>query len=82
MPSLFLKVLEKPVITMGIGTGIFFRNGWLKKSRTNIPNKSIIIMDNATYHNVLAEDSVPTPCQRKKLGRSLKPIKYRARMIV
>jgi transposase len=34
----------------------------------NIPENSIIVMDNASYHNVLAEDSAPTPtCSKKKI---------------
>jgi len=32
----------------------------------NIPDKSIIIMDNAKYHNILADDTFPTPRSRKE----------------
>lgn len=32
----------------------------------NIPENSLIIMDNAGYHNVLADDSFPTPKTRKE----------------
>jgi transposase len=32
----------------------------------NIPENSIIIMDNAKYHNVLAEDIFPTPRSKKE----------------
>ena len=32
----------------------------------NIPENSLIIMDNAPYHNVFAEDSFPTPRTRKE----------------
>lgn len=32
----------------------------------NIPANSLIIMDNAGYHNVLADDSFPTPKTRKE----------------
>lgn len=31
----------------------------------NIPRRAIIIMDNAKYHNVLADDTFPTPRSRK-----------------
>jgi transposase len=31
----------------------------------NIPSQSLIILDNARYHNVLLEDSSPTPQRRK-----------------
>ena len=36
----------------------------------NIEPGSIIILDNAKYHNVLAEDSFPTSCNRKEELRS------------
>ena len=32
----------------------------------NIPNDSIIIMDNAKYHNILADDTFPTPRSNKR----------------
>ena len=32
----------------------------------HIPNKSLIIMDNARYHNILADDTFPTPRSRKR----------------
>jgi transposase len=32
----------------------------------NIPDRSIIIMDNAPYHNILSENSPPTPQNSKK----------------
>lgn len=39
---------------------------WLKEHLfPNIPNRSLIIMDNATYHNVLSEDSAPTATSAK-----------------
>lgn len=42
----------------------WFREKWLP----NIPEESIIVMDNASYHNVLAEYSAPTPlCSKKKI---------------
>ena len=34
----------------------------------NIPNKSIIVMDNASYHNILSKQSAPTPtCSKEKI---------------
>lgn len=34
----------------------------------NIPSNSLIIMDNASYHNTLAEYSPPTPlCSKKRI---------------
>ncbi len=32
----------------------------------SIPSRSLIILDNAPYHNVLVEDAVPTPQSRKE----------------
>ena len=32
----------------------------------NIPEESLIIMDNAKYHNILADDTFPTPRSRKE----------------
>ena len=32
----------------------------------NIPKNSLIIMDNASYHNVLSENSDPTPNSKKE----------------
>jgi len=44
---------------------------WFKeKLLPNIPEKSLIIMDNATYHNVLASNSAPTANCKKENIRS------------
>lgn len=40
----------------------WFENQLLK----NIPNNSIIILDNAAYHNVLTEETFPKPCHSVK----------------
>jgi transposase len=42
---------------------------WFKeKLLPNIPDNSLIIMDNASYHNVLAPLSAPTPsCKKEKI---------------
>jgi transposase len=65
-----LKALEKPAITMGKFPLDLFQKWFVEKLLPNIPNKSIIIMDNATYHNVLAEDSAPTPLSSKEKIRT------------
>jgi transposase len=45
-----------------------FQKWLIEKWLPNIPKKSIIVMDNASYHNVLAEYSAPTPlCSKKKI---------------
>lgn len=45
-----------------------FQKWFDEKLLPNIPNNSIIIMDNATYHNVLSEYSAPTPtCSKEKI---------------
>ncbi len=42
---------------------------WFKeKLLPNIPENSIIVMDNASYHNILSPHSAPTPtCSKKKI---------------
>ncbi len=42
-------------------------SNWLKNQLlSNIPENSLIIMDNARYHNVLVEDRFPKPSSTKK----------------
>lgn len=42
---------------------------WFKeKLMPNIPGNSLIVMDNASYHNILSPHSAPTPtCSKKKI---------------
>lgn len=48
----------------------------------NIPNKSIIVMDNASYHNILSKQSAPTPaCSKEKSVLGSKKIKYHTKKI-
>ncbi len=45
-----------------------FQKWFSEKLLPNIPGNSIIVMDNAAYHNILAEWSVPTPtCSKEKI---------------
>ncbi|HIE03069.1 MAG TPA: hypothetical protein EYP59_22770, partial [Thiotrichaceae bacterium] len=45
-----------------------FQKWFIERLLPNIPQESFIIMDNAPYHNVLAEYSAPTPsCSKKKI---------------
>ena len=45
-----------------------FKKWFTNELLPNVPNRSIIIMDNASYHNVLAEHSAPTPtCSKEKI---------------
>jgi transposase len=45
-----------------------FMKWFIDKLLANIPDNSIIVMDNAAYHNVLADHSAPTPtCAKKKI---------------
>ena len=45
-----------------------FKKWFTNELLPNVPNRSMIIMDNASYHNVLAEHSVPTPtCSKEKI---------------
>jgi len=45
-----------------------FRKWFLEKLLPNIPENSLIIMDNAPYHNTYSEHSAPTPlCSKKKI---------------
>lgn len=44
---------------------------WFKERLLpNIPNNSLIIMDNASYHNVLSENSAPTASCKKEVIQS------------
>jgi len=42
---------------------------WFKEMLLpNIPERSLIIMDNASYHNMLSDHSAPTPkCKKEKI---------------
>ena len=45
-----------------------FKKWFTEMLLANIPKNSLIIMDNASYHNTLAEHSPPTPlCSKKKI---------------
>lgn len=45
-----------------------FQKWFVEMLLPNVPESSIIIMDNAAYHNVLSLDSPPTPnCAKKKI---------------
>jgi len=43
-----------------------FRKWFTEMLLPNIPKRSIIVMDNAPYHNILSEHSPPTPQSSKK----------------
>ena len=45
---------------------------WIEEKRIpNIPDNSLIVMDNASYHNLLSSHSAPTPtCSKKNSGLS------------
>ena len=48
--------------------GELFKKWFSNKLLPNIPQNSMIIMDNASYHNILAEYSAPTPtCSKKRI---------------
>lgn len=45
-----------------------FRKWFVEKLLPNIPENSLIVLDNAAYHNVLDESSAPTPnCAKAKI---------------
>lgn len=45
-----------------------FQKWFVEQLLPNIPSQSIIVMDNAPYHNVLADHSAPTPaCSKEKI---------------
>lgn len=50
-----------------------FHKWFIEKLLPNIPENSLIIMDNASYHNVLSEYSDPTKtCKKEKISAWLK----------
>jgi transposase len=49
-----------------------FKKWFTEMLLPNIPKNSLIIMDNAPYHNTLSEHSPPTPlCSKKRIGEWL-----------
>ena len=46
--------------------GELFQKWFVDKLLPNLPDKSLIVMDNATYHNILADYSAPTPTSSKE----------------
>jgi hypothetical protein len=49
-----------------------FQKGFREKRLPNILSGSLIIMDNASYHNILTEYSAPTPtCSKAKIYNGL-----------
>jgi transposase len=50
--------------------GDLFQKWFIEKLLPNIPSASLIIMDNASYHNMLSDDSAPTPTCSKERIRS------------
>ena len=45
-----------------------FAKWFMEKLIPNIPDNSLIVMDNASYHNLLSSHSAPTPtCSKKKI---------------
>lgn len=48
--------------------GKLFSKWFTEALLPNIPSQSIIVMDNASYHNILTEDSAPTPtCSKERI---------------
>ena len=48
--------------------GELFQKWFTDKLLPNLPDKSLIVMDNASYHNILAEYSAPTAiCSKEKI---------------
>jgi transposase len=48
--------------------GDLFQKWFVEKLLPNIPNASLIIMDNASYHHILSDYSAPTPtCSKEKI---------------
>jgi transposase len=50
--------------------GDLFQKWFIEKLIPNIPSGSLIIMDNASYHNILSDDSAPTATCSKARIRS------------
>lgn len=45
-----------------------FQKWWKEKLLPNIPNNSLIVLDNASYHNTLSIHSAPTPtCSKQRI---------------
>jgi transposase len=45
-----------------------FQKWWEEKLLPNIPNNSLIVLDNASYHNTLSKHSPPTPtCSKQRI---------------
>jgi transposase len=57
-----------------------FKKWFTEMLLPNIPDNSLIIMDNAPYHNTLSEHSPPTPlCSKKKIMQWLEQNKIHCR---
>ncbi len=66
--ALVFKSSRKTGDYHGQMNGDLFRKWFVDKLLPNIPNNSIIIMDNASYHNMLADYSAPTAnCSKEKI---------------
>jgi transposase len=50
--------------------GELFQRWFIEKLLPHIPSGSLIVMDNASYHTILADDSAPTPACSKERIRS------------
>jgi transposase len=60
--------------------GELFHKWFTDKLLANIPSNSMIIMDNATYHKTLTDDSSPTPaCSKEKIRNWLEANKIPCR---
>lgn len=54
-----------------------FKKWFTEMLLPNIPDRSLIILDNASYHNALAESSAPTPaCSKVRIKAWLEANKY------
>ena len=52
--------------------GDVFQQWFLERLLPHIPRHSLIIMDNASYHTILSDDSAPTPtCAKERIRRWL-----------
>jgi transposase len=63
--KLVFKATKKSGDYHGQMNWIIFRQWFSEQLMPNIPRKSLIIMDNASYHNVLATCSPPIPTSKK-----------------
>ena len=76
----FKKYAERPGDYHGQMDGELFHKWFTDKLLANIPSNSMIIMDNATYHKTLTDDSLPTPaCSEEEVRNLLKPNKISCR---